>query len=86
MIWAGCDIGAVYFNPVKSFFSVLMPFEEELWKQERIGRAITIDNSGTIWMGAHVGVSAYDPATAKYRYLHNEKDQPLHQQGKASCL
>lgn len=77
MIWAGCDVGAVFFNPVKSFFSVLMPFEEALWKKERIGRSITIDNRGTIWMGAHVGVSAYDPATGKYRHWHNEKDKPL---------
>lgn len=77
MIWAGSDVGLVYFNTVKSFFSVLMPFNTDLWERDRrVGRAVTVDNQGAIWMGAHDGVSTYDPATGKYRHWHNDLNKP----------
>jgi ligand-binding sensor domain-containing protein len=77
LIWAGSDIGAVYFNPAGSFFSVLMPFEKDLSVRERrVGRAIAIDSMGMVWMGGHEGLSAYDPATGKYRHWRNELHKP----------
>jgi len=77
LIWAGTDIGVVYFNPVNNFFSALMPFQSGLWERERrVGRAITIDKNKTLWMGAHEGVSSYDATTGKYRHWRNELHKP----------
>lgn len=74
MIWAGSDIGVVYFNTTNSFFSTLMPFDTALGKRERrVGRAITIDDRGMVWMGAHDGVSVYNPETGKYKEWRNEE-------------
>lgn len=77
IMWAGGDVGVSYFKPENSFFSVLMPFEKNLWKGERtVARAITVDNKGVIWMGTHEGVSNYDPQTGKYREWRNERGKP----------
>ncbi|MBX2904839.1 MAG: histidine kinase [Taibaiella sp.] len=77
MMWAGSDVGVSYFKPEKSFFSVLMPYDNNLWERERtVARAVTIDNRGVIWMGTHEGVSNYDPNTGKYREWRNEPGRP----------
>lgn len=77
MVWAGSDVGATWFKPENSFFSVLMPYDNAPWERERaVARAITTDNRARIWMGTHEGVSCYDPATGKYRKWQNEPGKP----------
>ncbi len=77
LIWAGSDIGVVYFNVTNSFFSTLMPFDTKLNERERsVGRAITIDDKGMVWMGAHDGVSVYNAQTGKYKAWRNEENKP----------
>ena len=80
IIWLGCDVNGVnFFEPDKNFFNVIFPFPDRLDERaRRIGRAITEDKDGNLWMGNHDGVVRYNSVTNTYTTWRNdEKKEPL---------
>lgn len=78
IIWLGCDVDGVnYFDPDQNLFTPLFPFpigENELYS--RVGRAVTVDAQGNVWMGNHDGLTKYDVATKQYRVWRNTAGSP----------
>lgn len=74
-IWLGCDaLGVNYFEPDKNYFKVIMPFPDVVNDRGRaVGRAITEDSDGYLWMGNHDGVTKYDMVSGKYSIWRNEE-------------
>ena len=74
-IWLGCDIrGVNFFDPDKNFFKTILPFPDRLDERERaVGRGVTEDKDGNLWMGNHDGVTKYDVKTGKYSIWRNEE-------------
>lgn len=74
-IWLGCDIrGVNYFEPDKNYFRTVFPFPDRLDERERaVGRAITEDKDGNLWMGNHDGVVRYDARNGQYITWRNEE-------------
>ena len=80
MLWFGSDIDEInYLNPLQSKFSTLYPFPyNELGSKNKMGRAVSIDQLGTIWMGNHDGLSQYNPSTQQYTVFRNKPNtQPI---------
>ncbi|HSK13803.1 MAG TPA: two-component regulator propeller domain-containing protein, partial [Phnomibacter sp.] len=74
IIWLGCDFwGVNYFQPDKFLFGTILPHPDRLYERERgVGRAITQDEQGRLWIGNHDGVSCYDPRTGTRTEWRNE--------------
>lgn len=74
LIWLGFDVeGINYFNPDKNLFSTILPFPEKSNASlNRVGRAISTDDKGNIWMGNHDGLSMYNPVENTYKIFRNE--------------
>ncbi|HOZ51663.1 MAG TPA: two-component regulator propeller domain-containing protein [Chitinophagaceae bacterium] len=74
LLWLGCDLDGInYFNPTQNMFATLLPFpklEQEAWS--RLGRGITIDHHGNIWMGNQDGLSRFNPSANQYTLWRNE--------------
>ncbi len=67
MLWVGGTNGVNYFNPDKTFFSILLPFDKDLSNKIRLGgRTVTEDRTGNLWFGTADGVSRYNPSTGIY--------------------
>ncbi|HEX7846467.1 MAG TPA: two-component regulator propeller domain-containing protein [Chitinophagaceae bacterium] len=77
IIWLGCDINGVnYFEPDQNFFSVVFPFPDRLdARARRVGRAITEDKQGNLWMGNHDGVTKYNSITHAYTGWRNDENK-----------
>lgn len=77
LIWLGYDVeGVNYFNPDKSQFFTILPFPANIQnKLSRVGRAVTVDNSGFLWMGNHDGLTKLDLNTNQYTVYRNEPGQ-----------
>lgn len=75
IIWLGCDIrGVNYFEPDKNFFKTVFPFPDRLDERERaVGRAVTEDKEGNLWMGNHDGVTRYNLRTGEYTSWRNDE-------------
>lgn len=79
-IWLGAvDFGVNYFVPGKNLFQTVLPFTDKLDERQRaVGRAVTEDKEGNLWMGTHDGVSRYNRQTGVYTVWRNEPgQQPL---------
>lgn len=78
VIWLGCDFqGINYFEPDKFLFRTIHAFPDRLGERaRRVGRAVTEDRFGNIWLGNHDGVSRYDPKTKQYTVWRNEEGKP----------
>ncbi len=76
-IWLGCDVNGVnYFEPDQSLFRSVLPFPDRLDERaRRVGRAITEDKQGKLWMGNHDGVTKYDPVTQRYSSWRNDENK-----------
>ena len=77
IIWLGCDItGVNFFEPTQNLFNVIFPFPDRLDERERrVGRAITEDKDGNLWMGNHDGVTKYDIGTHTYSIWRNVENK-----------
>ena len=77
LIWLGFDVeGVNYFNPDKNQFYTLLPFPEQSGKKlNRVGRAVTVDKNGNLWLGNHDGLSRLNLASKKYEIFRNEPGQ-----------
>ena len=75
VIWLGCDVeGITFFKPNQDGFTTILPFPENLkYKNNPLGRAVTVDKNNFIWMGNHDGLSCYNPQTKEYKVWHNEE-------------
>lgn len=73
-IWLGAvDFGVNYFVPDKNLFHTIFPFNDRLDERQRaVGRAVTQDKEGNLWMGTHDGVSRYNLKTGTYTVWRNE--------------
>lgn len=78
LIWLGCDVeGVNYFNPNQQLFSSILPFPGKLSEQfSKVGRGVTADKKGNIWMGNKDGLSRYNPASGEYIIWRNEENKP----------
>ena len=77
IIWLGCDIGGVnFFEPDQNFFRAIFPFPDRLDdRARRVGRAVTEDKHGNLWMANHDGVTKYDITTGKYTIWRNDENK-----------
>jgi ligand-binding sensor domain-containing protein len=77
IIWLGCDVNGVnFFEPDQNLFSSVFPFPDRLDERaRRVGRAITEDKKGNLWMGNHDGVTRYDCASGKYTVWRNDENK-----------
>ena len=77
IIWLGCDItGVNFFEPDQNFFRTIFPFPDRLDdRARRVGRAITEDKQGNLWMANHDGVTRYHTATGKYTIWRNDENK-----------
>ena len=77
IIWLGCDItGVNFFEPDQNFFRAVFPFPDRLDdRARRVGRAVTEDKQGNLWMANHDGVTKYDIATRKYTIWRNDENK-----------
>lgn len=78
LIWLGYEVeGISYFNPDKDLFTTILPFSDiGVSKLNKIGRAITEDKKGNIWMGNNDGISKYDLKTNQYTVFRNKPGEP----------
>lgn len=77
IIWLGCDShGINYFEPDKNYFTAIFPFPDRLDERaRRVGRAVTEDKQGNLWMGNHDGVTRYDMLTHTYTVWRNDENK-----------
>ncbi len=77
IIWLGGDVkGVSYFEPDKNFFRTIFPFPDRLDdRARRVGRAITEDKQGNLWMANHDGVTKYNCSTGTYKIWRNDENK-----------
>ncbi|HYE56594.1 MAG TPA: histidine kinase [Chitinophagaceae bacterium] len=78
VIWVGGNNGINYFNPDKSLFSIITPFDKDPDKRNRrVARVAVEDKNGKLWFGTIDGLVKFDPLTNVYREWNNREGKPL---------
>lgn len=77
IIWLGCYVDGVnYFEPDQDLFTTILPFPVQMHEQlGKLGRAVTVDHGGNIWMGNHDGLSRFNPLTNQYTVWRNDESK-----------
>jgi len=77
IVWVGGSHGVNYFNPDKTFFTIILPFDKNLSSKIRLGgRTATEDKTGNVWFGTADGISRYNPLTGVYNEWCNRDNKP----------
>lgn len=72
LIWLGGNQGVNFFNPQKTLFSTIHPFDTELdLRHRKMARGATEDKAGDLWFATLDGVSRYSPTTRSYKEWRN---------------
>jgi ligand-binding sensor domain-containing protein len=77
IVWVGSTSGVNYFNPDKTLFNIIQPFNNGLENKIRLGgRAVTEDHNRNLWFATADGLSRYNPSTNAYTEWSNRDNKP----------